>query len=121
MADFLPLQFLRQLSASDQDRTIQLSFADLTADLNEAERAHRLCRRQLRDIEPVFAEPFRKRKATPDEELSDIRETKYQALEVAEERRASQDDADFPSPPRAATSTRPVPHRRSSARIRQLG
>ncbi|TKA64010.1 hypothetical protein B0A49_09566 [Cryomyces minteri] len=121
IADFLPLPFLRNLPASDQDRAIRFSFADLTTDLNEAEEAHRLCRRQLEDIEPVFAEPFRKRKPTPDEELSDGRETKYQALEVAEERNASQDDSDFPSPPRAATSTRPVPQRRRSTRTSQLG
>ncbi|TKA53783.1 hypothetical protein B0A49_12853 [Cryomyces minteri] len=120
IADFLPLPFLRNLPASDQDRSIRLSFADLTTDLNEAEEAHRLCRRQLEDVEPVFAEPFRKRKPTPDEELSDGRETKYQALEVAEERNASQDDSDFPSPPRAATSTRPVPQRRRSTRTSQL-
>ncbi|TKA65602.1 hypothetical protein B0A49_12935, partial [Cryomyces minteri] len=114
IADFLPSQLLRDLTTADQDRTIRLSFADLTADLNEAEEAHRICHDRTGYQESPPTVLWRKRKATPDEELSDGRETKYQALEEAEQRNASQDDSDFSSPPRPARSTRPMPERRRS-------
>ncbi|KAK4998894.1 hypothetical protein LTR66_001955 [Elasticomyces elasticus] len=121
IADFLPSQLLRDLTTADHDRTIRVSFADLTADLNEAEEAHRICHDRTGYQELSSSVLWRKRKATPDEELSDGRETKYQALEEAEQRNASQDDSDFLSPPRPATSTRPMPERRRSTRTSHQG
>ncbi|KAH7018731.1 hypothetical protein B0J12DRAFT_396365 [Macrophomina phaseolina] len=112
LSDFAPRQVLEDLAdPTAKDLPITVSYADLCTDLAAAEKA---LKRVQTDTGYVMntGRRWRKRKATPPEELSDGTERKYRRLEEGDKDKAAAQDADF------SGAERPVlPVRRRSARL----
>ncbi|TKA72915.1 hypothetical protein B0A49_08443 [Cryomyces minteri] len=100
LADFLPPHILPTITPANRDLPITIPFDHLTSDLEQSEAEMDIMRRGRSGLTPpkIWAE----RKRAPEEELDTGRERKYQAVEEAEERKASQEDSDY-SPPRRVT------------------
>ncbi|TKA59941.1 hypothetical protein B0A49_12710, partial [Cryomyces minteri] len=108
LADFLPPRIhSKVLTEVTRALPISISFSDLTSDLAEAEEYEASLRtRSGLSISPPPEWNVRKRAAP--EELDSSREHKYQAVEEAEERKASQEDSDFEPPAHIAQEPEPV-------------
>ncbi|TKA79669.1 hypothetical protein B0A49_04708 [Cryomyces minteri] len=100
LADFLPPHILPTITPANRDLPVTIPFDLLTSDLEQSEAEMDIMRRGRSGLTPpkIWAE----RKRAPEEELDTGRERKYQAVEEAEERKASQEDSDY-SPPRRVT------------------
>ncbi|KAK5156444.1 hypothetical protein LTR04_005633 [Oleoguttula sp. CCFEE 6159] len=100
LADFLPPHILPTITPANRDLPITIPFDHLTSDLEQSEAEMDIMRRGRSGLTPpkIWAE----RKRAPEEELDTGRERKYQAVEEAEERKASQEDSDY-SPLRRVT------------------
>ncbi|KAL2349889.1 hypothetical protein BJ546DRAFT_579660 [Cryomyces antarcticus] len=128
LADFIPPRILPNvLTPATRALPISISFSDLTSDLAKSEEEMASLRtRSGLSLSPPQKWADRKRAAS-EEELDSGRERKYQAVEEAEERKASQEDSDFEPLGHAAQEQEPVEAdrriaipRRSTRRSRAL-
>ncbi|TKA54920.1 hypothetical protein B0A49_13521 [Cryomyces minteri] len=128
LADFIPPRILPYvLTSATRALPISISFSDLTSDLAKSEEEMVSLRtRSGLSLSPPQKWADRKRAAS-EEELDCGRERKYQAVEEAEERKASHEDSDFEPLGHAAQEQEPVEAdrriaipRRSTRRSRAL-